>query len=199
MKKSKTCLVILCLLSIRTVGLPQSDGANFFMKEIELSQGKIAFVDDEDFDYLNQFKWCAVKTKASYGILWYAIRNTPWIKIDGIWRHSTIRMHRLILDVTDKSIFVDHADKNGINNQKNNLRICSNRSDNLANRNVSAGKTSKYLGVSFHKGTHKWRSRICRNGINHDLGYFINESDAALAYNNAAVKIHGQFASLNII
>ena len=85
------------------------------MKEIILTQGQVALVDDEDFEYLNQWKWCAIKSRKTY----YTTR-TIYIPCK-----MTVIMHRIIMN-TPLDMTVDHIDHNGLNNQKYNLRICTN-------------------------------------------------------------------------
>lgn len=158
------------------------------MKEIKLTKGLIAFVDEEDFEFLSQFNWQAEHRG-----------NTAYARggIDCIKRR-TIKayMHRLIMKA-DNGQFVDHRDGNGLNNQKSNLRICS-RAEN--NRNiVSKGKTSKYLGVDLagRPKNRRWRAAICHNGRRKHIGHFDTEIEAAIAYNQHALLLHGEFANLN--
>lgn len=157
------------------------------MKKIPLTQGKFALVDDEDFEWLNQWKWKAQKTKSGN---WYAnrVQYTPEKKI--------ILMHRIILGLTEKDQWGDHQDHNGLNNQKTNIRKC-NRSQNQANRRPLKNRTSKFLGVCRYKN--KWRAGLKYKGRQYHLGDFYIEADAALAYNKAALKFHGEFANLNTI
>jgi len=165
------------------------------MKEIKLSQtgknrGKyVALVDDEDFEYLNQFKWCVEKHKNTY----YARRI---IILENNTR-MLILMHRVIMK--DSNEFgVDHKDHNGLNNQKSNLRMAT-RSQNGVNRS-SHGKV-KYLGVSIHvnKGYKriKYMSCITLNGEYYYLGVFDSAEDAAYAYDMKAKELFGEFANLN--
>lgn len=157
------------------------------MKQILLTQGKFALVDDEDYERLNQHKWCAYKSRG----LWYAMSN---IKIEGKYRH--IKMHRFILDIQlgDKRE-VDHINHNTLDNRRSNIRICS-HSENLKNR-VKGRGTSSFLGVHKEKNKKKWRSLINVEGRDLHLGYFIFEELAALAYDFAAMKYHREFASFN--
>lgn len=164
------------------------------MKEIKLSQGSTVLVDNVDFEYLNQFKWYLSKGKNTY----YAIRSRS-VK-EGL--PKTISMHRELMNPY-KGFEVDHIDMNGLNNQKNNLRICS-RSQNQANRKKARGN-SKFIGVCKIKGeTYKGKTyrdtiiaTINKNKKQIYLGSFRTEEEAAIAYDNAAKLHHGEFANLN--
>src|SRR5688500_12272183 len=117
-------------------------------KEISLTRGQVAIVDNADFGWLSQWKWYATKHRNTY----YADRN-GYISHT---KHDTIRMHRLILDAPT-GIHVDHIDGNGLNNQRSNLRLCTNQ-QNLANRPPLPGKSSQYKGVSFYRRDQIWRA-----------------------------------------
>ena len=152
------------------------------MKLIPLTQDKFAQVDDEDFDYLMQFKWCANKLGNTY----YAVNRSI--------KDKSILMHRVILGLTDSNILCDHKDHNGLNNQRINLRPCT-HSENRANR--KAYGSSKYLGVYFYTKKNKWVAQITKDSKMKHIGIYSTEIEAALAYNNAAKDLHGEFANLN--
>lgn len=161
------------------------------MKEICLTRGKVALVDNEDYEYINQWKWKADepgKTGKFYASRTYKLNK----------KNKYISMHRVILNLHDSKIFVDHIDRNGLNNQKYNLREAT-PLQNACNRTKSANLTSKFMGVNFKKDRNKFRAGIKNQKKSIHLGYFENEIDAAKAYNEAAIKIHGSFASLNIL
>jgi len=158
------------------------------MKQIPLTQGKFALVDDEDFEYLNQFKWCALKRPHTF----YAVRNLP----NGKGKQKLIGMHRVILKVTDGEIECDHIDWNGLNNQKSNLRLCTS-AQNEKNKKPIEGRASKYKGVCWHKGAKKWYSQIIIKNKKTYLGCFIDEIEAAKAYDEMAKLHFGEFAYLN--
>lgn len=165
-----------------------------FTNSAKYSQ-KTILVDDEDYDYLNQFAWSVVISgKRNYTP--YAIRKTSRKKlIDG--KRRTILMHREILGLKDPAVQVDHKDGNGLNNTRDNLRI-ANQSDNNANRQkVNKPTTSKYFGVSWHKKHKKWCAAIQRDKKCYHIGGFETQEAAALAYNEKAIEFHGEFAKLN--
>lgn len=164
------------------------------MKQLQLSGklgiGKTILVDDADYEYLSQFTWWVQKAKNTL----YAIRYNPETKKRQL-------MHRLLFNLTDSRVFIDHINHNGLDNQKNNLRICTN-ADNQKNKKGNG--TSSYLGVSkytYKNGTtnKKWIATIKHNGKYKYLGIFENEIDAAKSYNKAALEYHGEFANLNKI
>jgi hypothetical protein len=155
------------------------------MKEIKLTQGRVALVDDEDYDFLNQWKWRIYYDKHKY---YYAkrteIRNGRCI---------TIRMHRLIMK-TPPGMETDHIDHDGLNNQRYNLRNVT-HAQNQMNRNAKANGLSKYLGVCLMRN--KYRARIRVNNRTIHLGCFEKEDEAAIRYDRAAILYHGEFANLN--
>lgn len=158
------------------------------MKEIQLTQGYIALVDDEDYDRVNDFKWQIHKNKNNL----YARRSI----FKGLPKRKVIYLHRFILSVEDENIDVDHRDNYGLNCQKYNMRICT-RSQNLMNRRKTKNCTSKYKGVYFNKQSNKFIAHIQFNKIRIHLGYFKNEIEAAKAYDEKAKELFGEFIKLN--
>jgi len=152
-------------------------------KIITLTQGKEAIVDDVDFDELSKYKWY-------YDTYGYAGRT-----ISRKLGKKNIKMHRVIMK-TPTGMETDHLDGNPLNNQRNNLRICT-HSENIKNQKRRADNTSGYRGVSFRSDTGKWGACIWNNNQHYSLGAFENPIDAALAYDEAAKKYHGEFARLN--
>jgi hypothetical protein len=159
------------------------------MKEIQLSQGKVAIVDDKDYEYLSKFKWYASYSRSGF----YAVRSNRQGQ-----KPSHILMHRVILNAPlDKE--GDHINGDTLDNRRCNLRLCS-HSQNICNsRKPTDSKTSIYKGVSLPKGYKRWKACIAINGRNKHLGFFSNELDAAKAYNKAAIELFGEFARLNVI
>ena len=158
------------------------------MKRIKLTQGKFALVDDCDFKWLNQWRWYAQKGRNTY----YAARST---RNHTTKKQQVICMHRLILN-TPTGMESDHRDGNGLKNTRSNLRICT-TSQNQHNQLPQKNTGSKYKGVWRYKKDNKWGSQIQINGKSINLGSFINEIDAALAYDAKARELFGEFAYLN--
>lgn len=161
------------------------------MKEIKLTQGKIAIVDDADFEWLNQWKWYAYWSRH----YWYAIRTDCSFQ-----EKRTVRMHRAILeyhgfDLT--GLDVDHINHDGLDNRLINLRPAT-RNQNQQNQYPVRGM-NKHKGVHWHSWHHKWTAQIRNNSHLIHLGYFDNEKEAAIAYNAAARVLFGEFAHLNKI
>ena len=152
------------------------------MKEIALTQGKVAVVDNEDFAELNKFKWHAIKMGNAY----YAVRSK---------KAQMILMHRVILGAVLKQQ-IDHRDHNGLNNQRDNIRLCS-RAQNGMNRRKQKNTSSQYKGVCWDKQNKKWVAYIYYQGKGIHLGYFREEKDAARTYDNRAKELFGEFAETN--
>ncbi len=160
------------------------------MKLIDVSTpkhpGVFAMVDDADFEEINQWKWSAEKRPSGF----YAIRGTT---ING--KRTTIRMHRQIAATPDQSE-VDHADGDGLNNQRINLRPCS-VMQNQQNKKSCHYSSSKYKGIFWDRSNNYWKAKIVVNGIMHRLGKFLTEDEAARRYDQAAKAHFGGFARLN--
>jgi hypothetical protein len=161
------------------------------MKEIKLTQGKIALVDDEDFEELNKHRWYIIKSKYCY-----ATRMKSKSK-------GVILMHRAIMN-TPKELFVDHIDHDTLNNQKYNLRNCT-RSENMMNQEIQTKRISQYKGVFKTNRYYKdkiyssWIAKIKIEQKTLYLGAHKTEIEAAIAYNKKATELFGEFALLNTI
>lgn len=187
MKTLKICLGILCLLPDLAIGTPQSIGANFFMKTITINSPKhgifYAFVDDEDFDYISKYTW-RVNKAGNY--------SRP---VTNIKRKST-KMHHLLIE--RNGLTIDHIDGNPFNNQRNNLRVCS-QSQNTKNCKSHSDSKTGIKGVFFNNNKNKFEARIKVNGKAIFLKRSNNIIDCINAYNEAAKKYFGEFARLNEI
>ncbi len=153
------------------------------MKEIPLTQGYVALVDDEDYAYLSQFKWNAKKSPRSI----YAKRKI---------NNRDVTLHRFILGISDPSIKIDHWDGDGLNNQRHNLRV-ANDQQNQRNRRLNLNSTSGFKGVTWRKDLKKWNAALEIKTKRLHLGYFDCPLEAACAYDMAAIKHFGEFAHCN--
>jgi len=149
------------------------------MRKIALTKGFVTQVDDKDFDFLNQWKWYVYIDRKYI----YAIRKDQKTG-------KRIRMHRVILNAPD-GILVDHKDHDGLDNRRNNIRLCTN-SQNQANK---YGKRKEFKGV--YKEWNHFRARIKFNNKNIHIGNFKTNIEAAKAYDNKAKELFGEFALLN--
>lgn len=168
------------------------------MKLIRLTKGHEAMVDDEDYDLVSAYRWNSKK----HGNTVYAQRGF-WLSAEK--RVTTLRMARVIcgLGLGDPRV-VDHIDGNGLNNQRSNLRICRSNTDNIRAQRIrtTSGKSSQYRGVTHRKHTAKsgrklWAAQISIQGKMRQIGRFLTETDAALAYNRVAAEAFGEYARLN--
>jgi hypothetical protein len=152
------------------------------MKLITITNNITSLVDDEDFEKLSGFRWYLHSPKHKYPVRFYA--------------GSVIYMHREITDCPI-GLCVDHIDGDKLNNRKSNLRICSHKENIRNQKKWSKPTSSQFKGVSFHKRKGMWAVAIRVDGKRLNLGYFTNEVVAASAYNQAAIKYHGEYAGLN--
>lgn len=157
------------------------------MKYINLTQGYRAVVDDDMFEYLNQWKWCYARGWAMRRIYTGTGRsnNTGY----------NVYMHNLVIKPSEGKM-IDHINGYGLDNRKGNLRECTLK-ENVRNRKRDKDNKSGYKGVSWVEISKKWRARITYEGKQIQLGYYEDKRDAAQAYNKAALKYYGEFARLN--
>lgn len=165
---------------------------------IPLTKGQFAIVDDEDYEWLSQWKWY-LDDKG------YAVREETIPRHErkdpSKYQQRRIRMQNVILP-PEPNTMVDHRDRNALNNQRDNLRIATRAQNNRnASKKNPEKSASQYKGVilSGHskRSPVRWRAIICFNYVNYTLGYFANEIDAARAYDAAAREMFGEFAHLN--
>ena len=163
-------------LRLKTVGKPEVRGS---YARVPLIGGAITIIDAADLLLLEGRRW----------------------SVSGRYARSTSRppvfLHRLIIDAPD-GWEVDHIDGEGLNNRRENLRLAT-RQENSCNRSpIKDGHlTSDFKGVSWSASHRKWLARIKSNGQVYDLGYFVDEDKAALAYDAAAIRLFGAFAKTN--
>ena len=151
---------------------------------IPLTRGQVALVDEADVEIVNMYAWYAKPWESGF----YAAATVGSGRSK---RH--LRMHRLILP---GSAQIDHKNRNGLDNRRENLRPATG-TQNSANQSKRLGGTSRFKGVSWDTHNRCWRASIAcnRHGIN--LGRFQSELEAAMAYNTAALRLFGEYARGN--
>jgi len=159
------------------------------MKYITLTKGQVSMVDDALYEELNQYKWYASYAKNTNSF--YALRAVTI----GKNKQRMTSMHRVIMGEPE-GLVVDHIDHDTLNNTIVNLRKCT-RKENTYNSKCRKGNKSGYKGVGWNNS--KWRVQITKDGTKNHIGYFTCKHDAAEAYNEAAIKYHGDFAYQNVI
>ena len=159
------------------------------MREIPLTNGYVALVDDADYESLIVFSWSALVDETRQTV--YAHRTGP--KPDGSGQ-TTIRMHRQIYGCG--APIVDHHDGNGLNNQRYNLRRAS-KEQNGQNRKPNRNSATGLKGVFPARRAGSFISRITVNRERIHLGSFTDKAEAGRAYDEAARKYFGEFARTN--
>jgi len=174
--------------------IPLVQARGIFMREIKCTKDKITSVSDEDFDYLNQFKWSA-RAGGGSKRSWYVYRwNGRSEKPRTLYMHREI-MKRICGEFQDE---VDHINHNGLDNRRENLRLVS-HNQNLFNQRIqnASTKTSKYKGVSWSSLADKWLVQIKYNNKTRRVSGIKNEKIAALIYDLLAIDRFEDFANLN--
>ena len=156
------------------------------MIEIPLTQNQIALIDDEDFELVSAYKWCAAWFPNAK--IFYAVTNIR--KLDGKW--TTLKMHRIIMNAKPGEL-VDHIHHLTLDNRKAELRLCT-RSQNGQNSHKYANNRSGHKGVYWRNDCQKWMAQIWLNGKRKNLGLFATPELAHEAYCKAAYELHGSFA-----
>lgn len=157
---------------------------------IPLTQGMATIVDPEDYDRVAKHSWCAhwhPKAKSHTAVTNLVENGKPRLEY----------MHRVICGMP-VGMCVDHINHNTLDNRKENLRVCTHK-ENLRNVKISTRNTSGYKGVSWCKGRKRWYAYIGINGKTIPLGRYHTAKEAAMAYDEAAIKHFGEFARTNIL
>jgi hypothetical protein len=152
------------------------------MKEISLTRGKVAIVDEEDFDLLNVRHWRVINFEKSNTYAATVINK------------KIVFMHRLLMKNND-TMLVDHINGNGLDNRKTNLRYCT-HSQNMRNRKLSYNSSTGFKGV-HNCSNGRYRVQITFNNKRISIGRFDDILFAAKAYDDTARKLFGEFAKLN--
>ena len=153
------------------------------MKTIPLPCGKQVLVDDEDYDRLSQYPWWS----SGKGYARRTERNAAG--------RTTFYMHRELMQCPAR-LQVDHVNGDGLDNRKENLRVCT-RSQNGGHILAASRALSGFRGVWWKKDKRRWQAEIMVNRQRVYLGRFGTSEEAAKAYDAAAIRLRGPFATLN--
>lgn len=158
-------------------------------KSIQLTKGREVLVDDDDFTYLNQWKWW-------YGADGYACREQHFGMRDGKSLRKTILMHRLIIDAPS-GLQVDHINRNKLDNRRSNLRLAT-QSQNRANIDPVKRRQSELpMGVTYNlslRSKQPYMARVTKSGKSYFLGNFYTVEEAATAYKLKKRELFGEFS-----
>lgn len=150
------------------------------MKEIQLTQGQVALVDDWWYEELNQYKWCAHWNYNCY----CAIRKNLG---------KIVYMHRVVAG-TRKGEQTDHINHNTLDNREENLRRCT-AAENQWNKRKQKNIISGYKGVT--QNGNNWKARITKHRKKYELGTYPTPEEAARTYDKNAIELFGEFAETN--
>lgn len=165
------------------------------MKIVTLASGYIALVDDDDFEWINKKKWRVKKPQDNRTVYSMASIYIGDSRCKSVYMHREIMAKHFGAKSLD-GMTIDHIDGNGLNNQKTNLRICT-QSDNNKNSKARSHCVSGFKGVTLLKGKQKYIARIRVDGKDKFIGSYKDPVDAAIAYDRACKKLRGEFAVLN--
>ena len=157
-----------------------SDIAYIVLRNIEENEIARAIIDKKNIEKVMTYKWRLLSGK---GYVVATHKNKPLL------------LHRFIMG-TPPNMLTDHINMDKLDNRECNLRIC-NDSGNMQNRDELITNKSGFKGVYYHKQTGKWASSITSKGIKKHIGLFDTPKEAAQAYNNIAIKLHGEYARPN--
>lgn len=159
---------------------------------IPLSGGKTSICDKSDFKIISKHIWYAAKS-ANSDDLFYAYSN---VKLKS-GEKRTIKMHRIILDLKESEI-ADHKNHDGLDNRRENLRMCS-LSQNAYNKRIQRNNSSGYVGVHWMEKIKKYEAYFWINKKKHKVGYFKDLEEAVFERNKAVKTHHGEFANIQEI
>lgn len=148
--------------------------------------GRVARIDDGDYELVTRYRWRVIESREA---------DRP---VKGPYAMATFYEARRRVDILMHTLItgwpmVDHANGNGLDNQRSNLRPTTTAQNNH-NQRPRFGTSSRYKGVTWHKRARKWQASIKVDDRSHYLGLFASEEEAAAAYAAAALKIQGEYA-----
>lgn len=164
---------------------------------ITLGSGNVTLVSEEDYAFLNQWRWQEQRSKhRRTSVVRRRLHASEDFSRPAFLMHRVIADRMGILHLRDLSMDVDHINHNSLDNRRENLRSAT-RTQNMANIALRRGNRAGFKGVNFHKQTKKWHARISLDHKTLSLGVHVSPEDAARAYDVAARQLFGEYACLN--
>lgn len=160
------------------------------VREISLNKGFVALVDEEDYESVSKYLWYVQEKTLKNGIKKNYVRRN-------VSPGKQVMLHRQLCGITDSMIIVDHLDDNGLNNCRQNLRVCRHSQNNQRKRTANPHGYRGIGPITLADGSVHWQARIKDNYKNLFLGSYVTPEEAARAYDAAAKKLHGSQARLN--
>lgn len=160
-------------------------------REISLTKGLVAIVDQFDFELVSVHRWYAKWSECTQSF--YAATS---ISVSG--KSKTLRMHRLILSISDPRILCDHANQDTLDNRRSNLRVATYQENNR-NHRLRKDNRSGFTGVCWFSPKAKWRAYVYLDGKQKHLGYFTDVGEARKAQVAAAKELYGEFKPSDMI
>jgi hypothetical protein len=155
------------------------------MAKFTLNDGSEVLVDNDIIPKIKEYKWY----RGVNGRAYRTYRKNG--KNHNMW------LHRFVLGIEEQGVLVDHINGDPSDNRRCNLRPCTSQ-ENSRNMKKTRG-SSRYKGVCWDNTYEKWMASICVDGKGITIGRFNDEKEAAVAYNEKALELFGDFARLNII
>jgi hypothetical protein len=159
------------------------------MKQVPITQGYFALVDEEDFGRVSKFKWTADVRKNGVYVKRYMERN-----VDGKRVRSVLYLHHFVLGIQG-GVLVDHVKGNPLDNRKKKLRVCT-QAENARNAKIGRNNTHGYKGLVL-RPSGRWGCQLMFKGKHVCVGTFDTKEEAARAYDTKAKELFGEFANLN--
>lgn len=158
--------------------------------EIEISGYKV-LIDDEDWERVKQYRWHLNKSYFRRTGNFY-FRTRPYTN----GKRSCLMLHSYIFGRIPKGLYLDHINRNTLDNRKKNLRLATPQ-QNKYNQKCRKDNTTGYKGVSVQTHCKKYIVRIVHNGKRHSLGTYSDPVEAARVYDKKAIELYGEFACTN--
>jgi hypothetical protein len=152
------------------------------MKSIPLTKGRVALIDDEDYERVSQYKWCLSCGRYAQSKM-------------GNRRNKPVYLHRFIMNAQPGQE-VDHINRNTLDNRRSNLRFCSHQKNMANSVHVKKG-ASGYRGVFLDKRRGTFYAQVVVNGKAYTSSGYRTAKEAAIAYNKMNNQHNGEFGILN--